>query len=226
MGCCELAAVIFVLFVLVQALAQGARVMAELALLAGTLVKWVALGVAGAVTLLAAGVLVFGIAYGVAKGAQSLHRRPRPQSSYREAQRWRRGIQTTVSRLCGRGWLTKKDAKRYSRSVDAAVARIRALEKDITTLQSLPEGEGSAAQLQSVADTLLSRLERTHRALVRLLAQSALEKAPVVQESLGQAADELESLLAALEEVASPATPSAPVEDQQSRADAEAQIVE
>lgn len=226
MGCCELAAVVFVLFVGMQVIVQGARVVAELALLAGTLLKWAALGVAGALAMIAAGTLVFGIIYGLGRSAQSLFGTKRPASLFDQARRWKRGIEATVGHLRRRGWLTKDDARRYTRSVDAAVMRIRDLEGDIATLRSLPGGEGSVATLQAAADTLLSRLERTHRALVRLLAESALEKAPLAQESLGQAADELESLLAALGEVTSSESASAFVDSQRHPVDTEGSISE
>jgi hypothetical protein len=209
MGCCELAVVVFALFVALQFAAFGARVVTELVELAAVLVKWVGLGLAGALSILALSAAVFGVSWGVSRIARGIFgrapaaRTDRAPSAthHQQARKWQRGIATTVGQLQKRGWLKKEDARRYRESVDAAVERIRCLEQDLRTLRSLPASEGLADDLEEAARTLVARLEQTHRAVARLLAESSLHRAPSVDAKLREAADELESLVAALEEV-------------------------
>jgi len=209
MGCCELAVVVFALFVAFQFLALGARVVTELAVFAATLVKWIGLGLAGGIGVVAVIAIVYALGRvltGVAAGLPQTRTRaeakqsPR-ESHYRQARRWQRGINTTVARLRRRDWIERDDAKRYRQSVSSAVQRIRSLEHDLRTLRSLPSSDELADELESVTETLLSRLERTHRALAKLLAESALQRAPMVDAKLRDAADEVESLVSALQEV-------------------------
>jgi len=209
MGCCELAVVVFALFVAFQFLALGARVVTELAVFATTLVKWIGLGLAGGLgvvavvaTVYALGRVLTEVAGGFAKTRpRGEARQPSRESYHRQARRWQRGINTTVGRLRRRDWIERDDAKRYRQSVGSAVERIHSLEHDLKTLRSLPASEELADELESVAQTLLSRLERTHRALAKLLAESALQRAPVVDQNLRDSADEVESLVTALQEV-------------------------
>jgi hypothetical protein len=172
---------------------------------------------------------VFGIGYGLKKLAAKFIGRPAtpgakhaPHVAYsRQARQWQRGIQTTVSRLRKHDWLSKQDAKRYRQSVDAAIERIRSLEHDVKTLRGLPGSAGLADELETVAGTLVRRLERTHSALARLLAESALERAPIVDAKLREATEELESLVAALAEVGAASVPSVTVTPGASAADEE-----
>jgi len=215
MGCLELAVVAFGLFVAFQFLVLGSRVVAELAALAGTLIRWVGMGLAGALALAAVAAAVFGIGYGLKKLAAKFAARPAmteakhaPHVAYsRQAREWQRGIDTTVRRLRKHNWLSRQDAKRYRQSVEAAIERIRSLEHDIKTLRGLRGSAELADDLEKVAQTLVSRLERTHCALARLLAESALERAPIVDAKLREATEELESLVAALAEVGAASGP-------------------
>jgi len=209
MGCCELVAVVFGLFVAFQFLVLGARVVGELAVLATTLVKWGGLALAGAASIAVLAALVYGLGRGLGKAAEGLTAggaRNRPvqvpqESCHRRARRWQRGINTTVGRLRRRNWIDKGDAKRYCESVASAVARIRSLEADVRTLRSLPASNELAEELDAMAQTLLARLERTHQALAKLLAESALERAPLVDANLRDATEEVEALVAALADV-------------------------
>jgi len=225
MGCLELGVVAFALFVAFQFLVLGTRVISGLVDLAGTLIRWAGWGLAGALVLVALTALVFGIGYALKKAAGKILGRPTatdakhtPHEAYgRQARQWQRGIKTTVGRLRKHNWLSRQDAKRYRQSVDAAIERIRSLEHDIKTLRALPGSGELADELEAVAGTLVGRLERTHRALARLLAESALERAPIVDAKLRDATEELESLVAALAEVSATAEPAAPVVEEESR---------
>jgi len=216
-GCCELAVIAFVLFLGLQFAVLGMRVFGETAVLATTLVKWLALGIAGAAGLAALTAAAFGLGYALkflTKGFFGLvsppQARPARTASYsRQAREWQRGIAATIKRLRKRNWIEKDDAKRYRESADAAVERIVSLERDLKTLRSVPAAEELAREVEAVARNLVSRLERTHRALARLLAESALKHAPAVEINLRDAADELESLVAALEDVDAGSTPQA-----------------
>jgi hypothetical protein len=130
-------------------------------------------------------------------GAKSEAAAPYPK----QAREWQRGIEAAVRGLQRRGWLKKEPARRYRDSVKAAVERVAQLEADRRMLSALPASEGFPAKLERAAQALIARLERTHRALTRLLAESALQQAPIEDENLRDAADELESLVAALEDV-------------------------
>ncbi|MBM3474663.1 MAG: hypothetical protein FJX75_15470 [Armatimonadetes bacterium] len=217
MGCLELAVVAFALFVAFQFIVLGSRVVGELVALAGTLIRWLGMGLAGALSLVVLTALVMGIGYGLKKAAAKFLRPPAtadarhapPVAHSRQAQQWQRGIRTTVGRLRKHNWLSKQDARRYRQSVDMAIERIRSLEHDIKTLRALPGSLELADELEKVAATLVGRLERTHHALARLLAESALERAPIVDAKLREATEELESLVAALAEVGAASAPSA-----------------
>jgi len=223
MGCCELVAVVFGLFVALQFVVLGARVVSELAVLAGTLVKWLGLGLAGALSIGLLAALVYGAGRGLGKAFQGLlgsrttaGTRPTAQESYHaRARRWQRAINTTVGRLRGRRWIDRDAAKRYQQTVAAAVGRIRSLEADLATLRSLPSSGDLADELDAAAQTLVARLERTHHALAKLLAESALQHAPVVDANLRDATDEVEALVSALAEVSNS---SAGLEDKERRA--------
>ena len=210
MGCCELAVIAFALFVAFQFAVLGLRVLHEILVFAGTLVKWVGLGIAGAAGIAVLGGLVFGTGYAISKAFKGLFnwgtrreekKRRESVSYYRQAREWRSGIATTVRRLQKRDWLSRDDGRRYRESADSAVDRVRSIERDLGTFRSLPASEEWVRKLDEVARNLVSRLERTHRALARLLAESALQRAPTVEMELQDATDELESLIAALEDI-------------------------
>ena len=209
MGCCELAVVVFALFVAFQFAVLGLRVLHEVIILAGTLVKWIGIGIAGAAGIAALTAAVFGIGYGLKQAAKGLFgwmsrpaTRARRQETYHEqARRWRGGIAKAVRALQKREWLTRDDARRYRESADGAARRVRSMERDLKTLCSLPASEEWVGKLDEAAQTLVSRLERTHRALTRLLAESALQTAPTAGMNIRDAAEELESLVAALDDV-------------------------
>jgi hypothetical protein len=206
MGCCELVAVVFGLFVALQFAMLGARVVGELAVFATTLVKWIGLGLAGAAGVALVAAVVYGLGRGAGRAIESLldsggDARQRVESFHRRARRWQRGIRATLARLRRRKWLGQEEAKRYSQSVASAVTRIRSLESDLRTLRSLPASASLADDLEATAENLLSRLERTHHALARLLAESALERAPLVDAKLRDATEEVEALVSALADV-------------------------
>jgi len=209
MGCCELALVVFVLFVVFQFTMLGARVLNETVVLVSTLIKWLGIGIAGAAGIAAVAAAAFGAAYVLKQMGKALFGPAAPRqvapsrtaSHHRQACEWQRGINTTVGRLQKRRWIPKADARRYRDSAAAAVQRVRSLEHDLATLRSLPASDELARELEEAARTLVSRLERTHRALARLLAQSALQREPTVDLNLRDAVDEIESLVAALEDV-------------------------
>ncbi|MBM3500790.1 MAG: hypothetical protein FJX74_19190 [Armatimonadetes bacterium] len=221
MGCCELVAVVFGLFVALQFAVLGARVVTELAVFAGTLVKWIGLGLAGALTMAAFAAVIYGLGRGLSKAAEGLSGSARPvetapareESYHRRARRWQRGINTTVGRLRRRRWVQRDEAKRYRESVSSAVTRIRSLESDVRTLRSLPASGELADQLEAMAQTLLARLERTHHALAKLLAESALERAPLIDAKLRDATDEVEALVTALADVSASSPASAEEEE-------------
>ncbi len=209
LGCIELLVVAFILFVGLQVGVFALRLVGELVVIGTTLARWVAVGAAGAIGVALAGVLVFYTGKGLASGLGRLfgwkksRREARQElSSYRsQAREWRVGIRKTIRRLRKRRWLSRGDALRYWKVADAAVLRLRALEGDLMTLRSLPATEKWTASVDKAARTIVDRLEQTHMALVKLLAESALQPDEGVASDLRESADELESLLAAIEDV-------------------------
>lgn len=208
-GCCQLVAIAFAVLVASQVLMLLVRLLHEAVALSATLVRWVGIGLVGAagvVALVAAGL---GMAYGVGWVGRSLSgwmrrlwtQRRESHSYSRQASEWQKGIVTTVGRLRKRGWLSKQDARRYRDVADASVDRVRALEQDLETLRSVPSSEQWEGEVEGAVRKIVSHLERTHQGLVRLLAESAVQRAPAVELSLKEAADDLESLLAALEDL-------------------------
>ena len=211
LGCFELVFAAFALFVVLQLGMLGVRLVSQLVRLAATLLQWIAFGVVGALAIAA----VIGVLYGLGKGLASLARalagagRKRSQaenqhaSHLRLAKQWRGGIKATVRRLRRRGWLSKDDAKRYCDIANTAVKRVKALEGDLHTMHSLPATEKWATRIDAAAALIVERLERTHLALVQLLAESAIQPDSGIEADLREAADEMESLIAALADVRS-----------------------
>jgi len=211
LGCFELVFAAFVLFVVLQLGMLGVRLVTQLARLAATLLQWIAFGAVGALAI----AVVIGVLYGLGKGVAGLARalagagRKRSQaedkhvSHLRQARQWRGGIKATVRRLRRRGWLSKDDAKRYCDIANTAVKRVKALEGDLHTMHSLPATEKWATRIDAAAVLIVERLERTHLALVQLLAESAIQPDSGIEADLREAADEMESLIAALADVRS-----------------------
>ncbi len=208
-GCCQLVAIAFAVLVGAQVLVLIVRLLHEVVILSATLVRWIGIGLAGAAGLVALVAAAFGFGYGIrwlgkrfSGWMQGLRTRRVEGHSYsREARQWQKGIAATVGRLRKRDWLSKADARRYREVADASVARVRALEKDLATLRSVPASEQWEGEVERATRKIVDHLERTHQGLVRLLAESALQRAPAVEISLKEAGDDLESLLAALEDL-------------------------
>ncbi len=208
-GCCQLVAIAFAVLVASQVLVLLVRLLHEVVVLSATLVRWIGMGLAGAAGLAALVALLFGAGHGMRwigrrfSGWMGRLRSRRAQShSYaREAREWQDGIAKTVGRLRKRGWLSREDARRYRKVADASVDRVRALEKDLETLRSVPASERWEGEVEGAARKIVDYLERTHQGLVRLLAESAIQRAPAVELGLKEAADDLEGLLAALEDL-------------------------
>jgi hypothetical protein len=208
-GCCQLVAIAFAVLVASQVLVLLVRLLHEVVVLSATLVRWIGIGLAGAAGLAALVALVFGAGHGVRWIGRRLSgwmrrlrtRRAQSHSYARQAGEWRGGIAKTVGRLRKRGWLSREDARRYRKVADSSVNRVRALEEDLQTLRSVPASEQWEGEVEGAARKIVDHLERTHQGLVRLLAESAVQRAPAVEESLKEATDDLESLLAALEDL-------------------------
>jgi hypothetical protein len=209
---------LLVLYVVWRLAALSLGVVDEAFAFASALLKWLAVGTAGAggLVALAAG------AVGAAFGANWLWRRVSAAWQRRQEERraryhhhlrgreWQRGICATVQRLRRRRWLAGKDARRYCEIADAAVHRLRAIDEDILLMGSLPTGESWVQALRDGAEGILHHLERTHNALVRLLAASAVQRIPAMELDLQEAGDELQALAAALEQLC--VTPAPPTE--------------
>ena len=211
LGCFELLFTAFVLFVVLQLGMLGVRLVTQLARLAATLVQWLAFGAVGALAIAAVIAMLYGLGKGVAAIAGALagagrtrtRAEERHASHLRQARQWRSGIKATVRRLRRRGWLSRDDAKRYRDIAGAAVRRVKALEGDLHTMHSLPSTEKWATRIDAAAALIVERLERTHLALVQLLAESAIQPDSGIEADLREAADEMESLIAALADVRS-----------------------
>jgi hypothetical protein len=208
-GCCQLVAIAFAVLVASQVLVLVLRVLHEVAILSATLIKWVGMGLAGVVGIAAVVAGAFGVARGFgwltgrfrAWRSRLRERRQRRHPYYDKAREWQRGIVTTVRRLRGRGWLSRQDAARYHGIARASVKRLRALDRDLATLRSVPASDHWEREVEEAAQTVVDHLQRTHHGLVRLLAESAVQRGPAVEMGLREAADDLESLLAALEDL-------------------------
>jgi len=209
-GCLKLAVSLFALYVVWQVAVLTLKVASEAFAFAGTLAKWVLLGLAGAGGILA----IVALAGGLAAGAAGLWhrltagRRHRDETyrvnywHYLRAREWQRGIVATAQRLRRRKWLSKKDAHRYCETTDLAVQRLREIDEDLIVMKSLPVTQPWTQTILDGARRILEHLERTHNALARLLAQSAVQAIPAMEQDVQEAADELQALLAAVDQLA------------------------
>ena len=227
LGCCQVVAIAFAVLVASQVLVLLVRVLSEVVILSATLIRWIGIGLAGAAGLALFVAVVSGVGYGIRSVGkrfsgwmQRLRTRRQDSHSYgRQARQWQKGIATTAGRVGKRGWLSKQDARRYREVADSSVARVRALERDLATLRSVPASQKWEGEVERAAEKIVDHLERTHEGLVRLLAESAVQRAPAVELSLKEAADDLESLLAALEDLESqsPVATTADMDDESER---------
>jgi hypothetical protein len=208
-GCAKLAVTLFVLYVVWQVAALSLRVVGDAFAFAGALAKWVLLGLAGAGGVLALVALAIGGVAGLAGLWNRVTRGRRERQEeyqaryyhYLRAREWERGIDATAQRLRRRKWLSKKDASRYCETADMAVQRLQQLDEDLAMVESLPASQPWAQTIREGADRILHHLERTHNALARLLAQSAVQAIPGMEQDVQEAADELQALLGALEQI-------------------------
>ena len=84
---------------------------------------------------------------------------------------------------------------------EQARRRAKELEGDLKAMRSLPSTESHMPRLEAAAAKTVEGLERTHRALVELLAQAAMQPDSGIEAALLEAADELETLAAAVQDV-------------------------
>jgi len=212
-GCLKVGLTLVALYVVWQVAVLWLRVADAAFSFAGALLKWLGLGLTGAGGLVAMMLLVGGVSAGavalwrrIATGRRK--RRELYQAQYRHylrAREWRQGIGTLAQRLRRRKWLSREDTRRYLETADLAVARLHTLDEDLIVMDSLPAAQPWTPTICDGAERILHHLERTHNALARLLAQSAVQAIPAMEEDVQQAADELQALLAALEHVSSQA---------------------
>ncbi len=209
-GCLKLAVTLLALYVVWQVAVLSLRVAHEAFAFAGEFAKWILAGLAGAGGLLA----VIALVAGLVVGARSLWRRLTAgrrgrKEAYRvdyrhylRAREWQRGIVATAQRLRRRRWLSREDAHHYCEIADLAVRRLREIDEDLIVMASLPVTQPWTQTVLDGARRILEHLERTHNALARLLAQSAAQAIPAMEQDIQEAADELQALLAALDQLA------------------------
>ncbi len=208
-GCLKVGLTLIVLYVVWQVAMLSLHVAGTAFSFAGTLLRWLGQGLTEAGGLVAIALLAGGVAAGgvalwrrIATGRRK--RRGLHQAQYRHhlrAREWRQAIGTLAQRLRRRKWLSKDDTRRYLETADLAVARLHTLDEDLIVMDSLPAAQPWTPTICDGAERILHHLERTHNALARLLAQSAVQAIPAMEEDVQQAADELQALLAALEHV-------------------------